>query len=87
MQMGLTDADACELCAPACVDAFIDARDRRRSALEARARFRARERRLAERAARREAARLGPKSVGAASIPAPAAAALQRALSKAKGTP
>ncbi|AXK73601.1 hypothetical protein DWG18_06740 [Lysobacter sp. TY2-98] len=88
IEAGLLDVEACGLCAPACTAQLIAMRDQRRTALAARERFRARERRLARRAAEREAARNARPPAAATNAPAlppSAAAALQRALARAKG--
>lgn len=84
---GLLETTGCESCHASCTAMLVDARDRRRFALDARERYRARERRLAARAAQRLAARPPKPGASATTLPAGASAALQRALAKASVRP
>ena len=85
---GLLATTGCAQCTADCTAALLAERDGRRAALDARERFLRRERRLALRAARRDARRatVKPNTASLApSLPVSAAAALQRALSRARG--
>ncbi|WP_240096824.1 hypothetical protein [Thermomonas flagellata] len=82
LRLGLLEAAPCAGCAPACRERLQAARDARLRALAARARHRARVARLARLQAEREAVRRAPASPGA--LPPAAAAALARALEKAR---
>jgi len=85
IEAGLLQSAPCDACTPACAATLVDARATRLAALAARERFRLREARLARRAARRDAARRPAATAGAApALPPAAAAALQRALARAK---
>ena len=82
---GLMQAEPCVSCAPACAAKLVETRASRLAALAARERFRLRSARLARRAAQREAARRVTAAPGPTpALPPAAAAALQRALAKAK---
>lgn len=82
LRLGLLEATACAACAPACRERLQAAREARLRALAARARHRARAARLARLQAEREAARRPPATAG--TLPPAAAAALARALEKAR---
>lgn len=94
LRLGLLDAPPCPACAPACRQRLQDARTARLRALAARERQRARRARLqriaAQRAAARGAAISAPAAASPASaapgstLPPAAAAALARALEKAR---
>lgn len=94
LRLGLLDAPPCPACAPTCRQRLQDARVARLRALAARERHRARRARLQRIAARRAAARgaaisapapANPASAAPApALPPAAAAALARALEKAR---
>lgn len=87
LRLGLLETAACPACAPACRQRLQDARTARLRALAARERHRARQARLARLRERRAAARAAPvhpSPAVAPTLPPAAAAALARALEKAR---